>query len=224
MPKYIDISMFLDSEYVMHTPVGVKPIFFEIEVIKDYDVVGGAGQIVRAIHTRVHSGCHLDAPEHVVPGGLQIHEVPLDTCIGPAVVTHMTHKVPGGAITARDLEDEVGPHVLAGDRLLIHTGWNANYGKPNYEEDSPYLSQDGLEWCVDKQLKIVGIDYAHIKDYPNSPHRYETTRYLLERGVLTLPRIDHLDRISKRRVQLICLPLPIRGIEASPVRAVVVEE
>jgi len=224
MGKLIDISMFLDAEHRMHTPIGAKPLQFQIEIIKPHDAPGGAGQLVRAIHARVHSGCHVDAPEHYVKGGTQIHEIPLETFFGPAVITDMRHKAPGGVITAADLDADVGHLLAADDRLLINTGWNDNYGKPNYEEDSPTLSIDGVQWCVEKGLKIVGLDFAHIKDPAGSPYRYYITRYLLEHGVLTLPRIAHLDRVSRRRVQLICLPLPIRGVEASPVRAVVVEE
>jgi arylformamidase len=224
MAKIIDISMVLDSDHRMHTPMGVKPFQFEIEVIKEHDALGGAGQLVRAIHSRVHSGCHIDAPEHYIKGGTQIYDIPLDTFIGPAIVTNMKHKAPGGVITAADLEADVGAHILKGDRLLINTGWNDNYGQPNYEEDSPTLSMDGVHWCVEKQLKIVGLDFAHIKDPPGSPWRYYITRYLLEHGTLTMPRICNLDKLSQRRVTLICLPLPIRGVEASMVRAVVLEE
>jgi arylformamidase len=223
MGRLIDISMFIDSDYQMHTPDGVKPLQFAIEVIKEHEAPGGAGQIVRALHARVHSGCHIDAPEHYIKGGTQIHELPLDTFFGPAVVADMTHKVPGGAITAEDLEADVGSMILEGDRLLIRTGWNENYGQPNYEADSPYLTMNAVRWCVEKKLRIVGMDYAHIRDDPESPWRYYTSRYLLEHGTLTLVRLCNLDKLSKRRVELICFPLAIRGVEASMVRAIVVE-
>ncbi len=224
MGKLIDISMFIDADYRMHTPEEVKPLQFEIEVIKTHDAPGGAGQIVRALHTRVHAGCHIDAPEHYIKGGKQIHDLPLDTFMGPAIVANMTHKVPGGAITAQDLEADIGPYVTEGDRLLIHTGWNRHYGEPRYEEDSPYLSMKAVQWCVEKQFKIVGLDFAHIKDDPESPWRYYISRYLLEHGILTLVRLCNLEHISQKRVELICFPLAIRGVEASMVRAVVREE
>ena len=126
--KVIDISMMVDAGYTMHTPVGVKPVMLELEVIKDYDAPGGAGQLVRAIHTRVHTGCHIDAPEHSVKGGKQIHEIPVETFVGPAIIADMTHRVPCGVITAEDLEKDVGTHLIQGDRLLIKTGWNDHYG------------------------------------------------------------------------------------------------
>jgi kynurenine formamidase len=48
-------------------------------------------------------------------------------------------------------------------------------------------------------------------------------RHLLENNVLTLSRIFNLESVSERRVLLICLPLAIRGFEASMTRAVVIE-
>ena len=86
------------------------------------------------------------------------------------------------------------------------------------------MSIEALQWCAEKKLKIVGFDYAHIKDDPRSPSRYYSTRYLLENDVLTLVRISNLASVSKKRVTLICLPLPIKGCEASMCRAVVLED
>ena len=42
-------------------------------------------------------------------------------------------------------------------------------------------------------------------------------------GIITMPYIRNLDQISKRRVTLIAFPLNIIGVEASPVRAIVIE-
>jgi kynurenine formamidase len=41
--------------------------------------------------------------------------------------------------------------------------------------------------------------------------------------VVLLAYLDHLDQVKQERVTLIALPLSIAGVEASPVRAVVLE-
>jgi kynurenine formamidase len=46
---------------------------------------------------------------------------------------------------------------------------------------------------------------------------------LSEHGVITLPYLKNLDRITAERFTLIALPLNIIGAEASPVRAVVLQ-
>ena len=90
----------------MRTPAGFKKdMQFEMEVIKEHDAPGGAGQIVRGVHMRLHAGSHVDAPEHNVAGGKQIHDLPLDLFIGDAIIADLRDKLPGKAITEKDLEN-----------------------------------------------------------------------------------------------------------------------
>jgi hypothetical protein len=76
----VDISLELDPKnFAMRTPAGFKrDMQFEMEVLKEHDAPGGAGQIVRGVHMRLHAGSHVDAPEHNVRGGTQIHQLPLE--------------------------------------------------------------------------------------------------------------------------------------------------
>ena len=88
--KIVDISLELDPKnFAMRTPAGFKKdMQFEMEVIKEHDAPGGAGQIVRGVHMRLHAGSHVDAPEHNVRGGTQIHQLPLQLFIGDAIATY----------------------------------------------------------------------------------------------------------------------------------------
>ena len=95
--KIIDISLELDPKnFGMRTPAGFKKdMQFEVEILKEHDAPGGAGQIVRGVHMRLHAGSHVDAPEHNVRGGTQIHQLPLELFIGDAVVADLRDKMPG---------------------------------------------------------------------------------------------------------------------------------
>src|SRR6202167_6595782 len=101
----VDISLELDPKnFGMRTPAGfTKDLQFAMEVLKEHDAPGGAGQIVRGVHMRLHAGSHVDAPEHMVKGGKQLHELPIETFAGDAVIADLRHRVPGKAITADDL-------------------------------------------------------------------------------------------------------------------------
>ena len=85
-PRIIDLSIDLDAKtFHMRSYDGFKKnMEFDVEVIKDYP--GGLGQIVRGVHMRLHAGSHIDAPSHMLQGGLDMHEVPLAAFIGDAVV------------------------------------------------------------------------------------------------------------------------------------------
>jgi len=224
--RIIDISLALDAaRYRMHTPAGfAKDMQFALEVLKEHDAPGGAGQIVRGVHMRLHAGSHVDAPEHMVKGGTQLHLLPLDTFAGDGVVADLRHRVPGGGVTASDLEAAVGAALEPGDRLLLRTDCNKDYFARDWAKRSPYLTRDAARWCIDRGVRLVGFDFYHGNDEPDSNVVFYTSRSLGEHGIVTMPYLDNLDQIAQPRFTLMALPLKMIGVEASPVRAVVIED
>ena len=222
----VDISLELDPKnYSMRTPAGFKKdMQFEMEVLKEHDAPGGAGQIVRGVHMRLHAGSHVDAPEHNVPGGMQIHQLPLELFMGDAVVADLRDKMPSKAITEKDLEKRLDNRIRKGDRLLLRTDHNNSYdgGSETWMKTSPYLTIGATMWLIEKGVVIVGYDFYHGNDEPNAPRVFHNSRTLSEHGVITMPYLKNLDRIEKDRFTLIGLPLKMLGAEASPVRAVAV--
>jgi arylformamidase len=222
--KIVDISLELDARnFGMRTPSGFKKdMQFAIEVLKEHDAPGGAGQIVRGVHMRLHAGSHVDAPEHNVRGGTQIHQLPLDHFVGDAIIADLRDKMPGKPIAASDLESTIGTKVRRGDRVLLRTDHNNSYdgGTDTWMKASPYLTIGATEWLIDKGVIIVGYDFYHGNDEPISPRVFHNSRTLSEHGIITMPYLKNLDRIGKERFTLIALPLNIIGAEASPVRAV----
>ena len=222
--KIIDISLELDPRnFAMRTPAGFKKdMQFAMEVLKEHDAPGGAGQIVRGVHMRLHAGSHVDAPEHNVRGGTQIHQLPLEIFIGDAVIADLRAKVPCQAITERDLENAVGARIRKGDRLLLRTDHNNHYdgGSEKWMQQSPYLTIGATKWCIEQGVVIVGYDFYHGNDEPGAPRVFHNSRTLSEHGVITMPYLKNLDRIGQERFTLIGLPLKLIDAEASPIRAV----
>ena len=224
--KIVDISLELDAKnFAMRTPAGfTKDMQFEMEVIKEHDAPGGAGQIVRGVHMRLHAGSHVDAPEHNVRGGTQIHQLPLELFMGDAIIADLRDKLPSQAITEKDLEKWLDNRIRKGDRLLLRTDHNNSYdgGSETWMKQSPYLTIGATMWLIDKGVVIVGYDFYHGNDEPNAPRVFHNSRTLSEHGVITMPYLKNLDRIERDRFTLIGLPLKMIGAEASPVRAVAV--
>ena len=222
----VDLSLELDPKnFAMRTPAGfTKDMQFAMEVIKEHDAPGGAGQIVRGVHMRLHAGSHVDAPEHNVRGGAQIHQLPLTLFIGDAIVADLRDKVPGKAITEKDLANRLDNRIRNGDRVLLRTDQNNAYdgGSEAWMKASPYLTIGATRWLIDKGAVIVGYDFYHGNDEPGAPRVFHNSRTLSEHGVITMPYLKNLDRIAKDRFTLIGLPLAIVGAEASPIRAVAV--
>ena len=222
--KIVDISLELDAKnFAMRAPAGfTKDMQFEMEVIKEHDAPGGAGQIVRGVHMRLHAGSHVDAPEHNVRGGTQIHQLPLELFIGDAIIADLRDKLPGKPITVKDLEQRLDNRIRKGDRLLLRTDHNNAYdgGSDKWMKESPYLTIGATMWCIEKGVVIVGYDFYHGNDEPGAPRVFHNSRTLSERGVITMPYLKNLDQIDKDRFTLVAFPLKLIGAEASPIRAV----
>ena len=187
----VDLSLELDPKnFAMRTPAGFKKdMQFEMEVIKEHDAPGGAGQIVRGVHMRLHAGSHVDAPEHNVRGGTQIHELPLQLFIGDAVVADLRDKMPSKAITEKDLANKLDNRIRKGDRVLLRTDHNNSYdgGSEKWMKDSPYLTIGATEWLIEKGVVVVGYDFYHGNDEPTSPRVFHNSRTLSEHGIITMP-------------------------------------
>ena len=220
--RIVDISLELDaSKFRMRTYAGFrKDMQFETEVIKDYDD-GGLGQLVRGVHMRLHAGTHIDAPSHMTKGASDVHDLPITTFVGPAMVADVRHRGAKAEIAARDLEKSIGAQIAPGDRVLLRTDINENYdGSPEWMARAPYVGDEAIAWCAEHGVSMVGFDFYHAAE---PPHLGCTTRKFLERGIITMPYLTNLRSISKPRVALIALPLKMKNVEASPVRAIVIE-
>ncbi len=73
---------------------------------------------VQSIRFNCHLGTHLDAPSYFVEGGITVHEIPLETLIGKAVVLDFTDRGKNDLITERDLKKNRQP-LEQGARVLI---------------------------------------------------------------------------------------------------------
>jgi len=223
--RVIDISLELDpAKFRMRTYAGFKKdMQFETEVIKDYDD-GGLKQLVRGVHMRLHAGSHIDAPSHMIKGGRELQDLELKTFIGPAVVADVRHRGGKEAIVADDLENSLGNLIRPGDRLLLRTDLNKDYdGSPEWMARAPYVGDDAVAWCAKHRVSIVGFDFYHANEPgPMDPENC-TTRKLLQRGIITMPYLTNLWSVTKERVTLLSLPLKMKNVEASPIRAVVLE-
>ena len=224
-PRIIDLSIDLDAKtFHMRSYDGLKKnMEFDVEIIKDYP--GGLGQIVRGVHMRLHAGSHIDAPSHMLKGGLDMHQVPLEAFIGDAVVADIRHRGGMEAITIADLEKAVGDVLQPGDRVLLRTDVNETYdGSPEWIARSPYIDPPAIDWMGENGVSLVGFDFYHGNGPREASPTYSTSHHCADAGVLTMPYIRNLGAISKRRFTLIALPLKVIDVEASPVRAVALED
>lgn len=164
-----------------------------------------------------HSGTHLDAPAHFFPhDGLRLDQFPLTSFILPALVVEILDPE---AVRAEDL---LRLATRPDTAVLFRTG-NSHSGRANSGQFSPdyvYLAADAAEWCVQRELALVGLDYISIDRYGDE--EAPAHRTILGNGLLALEGIS-LQAVRPGLYTLVCFPLRIKGAEGSPVRAVLIE-
>jgi kynurenine formamidase len=199
------------------------PILPEVEHHRITSMADGAPMDISAITLALHVGTHVDAPSHVVPGGTPIDELPLERFTGRAVVAAVDRK-PGEEITVDDVLAG-GPEPVAGDFLLLHTGWGERFTSDEYG-DHPSLAVSLAEWIVERGIPFVGVDMI-TPDLPIARRGpgfdFGVHRTLLGADVLIAENLTGLAPLAGGHALLRAFPLPVRGGDAGPARIVAEE-
>lgn len=163
-----------------------------------------------------HSGTHIDVPAHFIPNAKTLDSYKVQDFILPAKVVEITDRV---SITYAELRDV---DVAAGDALLFKTH-NSRSGlckTGEFSENYVFLAPDAADFCVEKNVSLVGIDYITIEKFGDNG--FPVHKKILGDNILVLEGIN-LSNIQPGQYTLVCLPLNIKEGEASPVRAVLMD-
>ncbi len=173
------------------------------------------GWATREITLSTHSGTHLDAPSHLLPGAPSLDELPPETFIGRARVID----IPPGTVTisAGDLTER--RRALEGCAfILLRTGWSRRWGSAEYFAGYPVLTPEAAAWLAGMPLRGIGVDAPSVD--ANGAADLPVHRTLLRRGLVILENLTGLERLPDGPLTLVCFPLPLAGADGSPVRAV----
>jgi kynurenine formamidase len=163
-----------------------------------------------------HSGTHVDAPLHFVPGGKTIDQVDLGKFAGPGVLVDFSaQEGTGEELTLeafRDWAEASSARPKPGDALIFRL-------KKDSGEGNVYvgLSEELASWIVDSRIGIVATDQGSI-DWPKNKSR-PAHRILLAAGIPVVEGLTNLNTLAGRAFTFLALPLKLRGATGSPVRA-----
>ena len=123
----------------------------------------GMGRNGSICNASIHLATHMDGEKHFYPNGRTIGQTPLEEWVGPGVIADISGKVSNSSVyTPKMVEDVV--EVRKGDILILKTGWfNYAWNSPNSDEfrymiKHPGPSPDFADWCLEKEIKWIGID------------------------------------------------------------------
>ena len=156
----------------------------------------------------------MDAPAHFYNGVPTIEQVPLEQCIGPAALVDVRKIGPRGEISPADLAT-CEEAIKATGKVVFWTGWSSRWGQHDYFDDYPVLERSTPRWLVERGVHLVGIDTPSPDRDPHPVHYI-----LLGANMVIVENLTGLEQIGRDVFELIVVPLPLKGLEASPVRAI----
>lgn len=165
----------------------------------------------------VHTGTHVDAPNHFLDGTKRVHEIDPSKLIGPCRVIEIAEDVV--SIEPKDIGE-----LNNAERVLFKTRNSDFWSQPElgFRRDYSYLSPETARMLVEKGVVLVGIDYLSIEKGGSPAHPVHTA--LLENEVVILEGVD-LRGIRPGDYEIICSPLKYVGAggDGSPARTFLIE-
>jgi arylformamidase len=204
--NWIDISVPLRTGMV-HWPDNPP-----VQIERFLAIERGDAANVSKLSFGAHTGTHMDAPLHFLPGGAGMDTMPFSATIGRARVIEIADTV---SVTTQEL---AGHHIQSGERILFKTRNSPRCWQTDaFTEDFVYISQEAARHLVERQVRTVGVDYLSVGGFRRDG--VETHQVLLEAGVWIIEGLN-LAGVEPGTYQLICLPLKIADGDGAPARAV----
>ncbi|SKC43548.1 Kynurenine formamidase [[Eubacterium] yurii] len=160
----------------------------------------------------MHCGTHIDAPLHMIKGGDTIEKYDLSKFIGDCKLFDLTDV--NEAIRKKDIENL---DIQKDDIVIFKTKNSFDQG---YNPKFVYIEEDAALYLSEKGIKTVGIDAMSIE---RDKKEHPSHKIILGANIGVIEDL-YLKNVGQGQYFLSALPLNIRGSEASPIRAVLIEK
>ena len=204
--KIIDISVPF-HETMACFPGTDCPKFTQLKTLKE------DGKSQWKMEMMTISGTHIEAPCRLTEGAKCIDEIELEKCFGMCEVIDVVGK--DGLIQFEELK-----HVKS-ERVLLKTSNSSFIAENKFYDDFTALSLEAAQTLIEKGVKLVGLDYYGIEKRGTQDHPVH--KALFDAGVVVLVGLD-LGQAAPGYYKLAAMPLRLKGMDASPCRAVLIQE
>ncbi len=207
--------------YDITFPIGEQTPIYEgdpkVKIDIAHSIKKGDAANVSHICCGVHTATHVDAPVHFVEGARRVHELDLEKLIGKCTVVEIEKNA--AAVEARHVEN-----LENVERVLFKTRNSDFWNEPEkgFRKDFTYIEPAAARILVEKNIKLVGIDYLSVEKFGSTDFATHIT--LLKNEVVIIEGLD-LRAVSGGDYELICLPLKYVGGagDGAPARTVLRE-
>ena len=165
---------------------------------------------VAAFTASTHTGAHADAPLHYDPAGAAIDIVALDAYLGPCLL--IDARTCGALIEPDFVEANVPPGT---ERVLFRT--YERFPHDAWTSDFTAVHPAAIVALDERGVRLIGLDSPSLD--PEDSKTLDAHHAVRLADMRVLEGLV-LDEPPVGEYELIALPLPLAGLDASPVRAV----
>lgn len=172
---------------------------------------------VTDLHLGTHTGTHIDAASHYILDGKTIDDYGIERFILPGIVIPIEGLGPDQPIESTQVKEYI-KKIPEGGAILLRTNWDMHWGQELYLRH-PYLSPETAESLASSGIGLLGIDALNVDSTPQETHTVHDI--LLGRNILIVENLKGLGQLNPGELyQFSFLPLALRRLDGSPVRAV----
>lgn len=205
---------------------GGRPLVIEqgrTEELTVHAPVDHSWHIMHRVQTISHIGTHIESPYHCMPNGRDLGAIPVEQLVGEAVVLDLSDLPLDSLIGAGEMAHlaERAGGVRPGDIAFLLTGHAGKRDTPDYER-RPSLTADSTRYLVDQGVKLVSADLSSLEG-PRTPGHLDCHLVLLENDIPFIENLVNLTALRQPRVFVCALPIPVKGLDAFPLRVIAFE-
>lgn len=162
----------------------------------------------------------------------RVDETPLEWYIGRGIKLDFRAFPDGYRATPRDLVnsfEELQYEPSNGDIILVNTGADAWWGRPEFLHKGCGIGRDATLWLADRDVRVMGTDAwswhgrlngaAGATGDPGETTPEDGYDEGIERGYCHIEKLTNLDRLPPLGFTFFCYPVRMKGANAGWVRA-----
>lgn len=174
------------------------------------------GYFVSKIGMGTHTGTHVDAPVHKIPGAksltdLSVHDFMAEKCV---------------VLDCREIEGEIDAAFLRAhadelqgcDGVIFRSGWTEKWATDAFFNAFPGINEDAAEALKQLGIRIIGVETPSV-----NPARHDTVHTaLLGAEIVIVEALCGLEQLEGS-FEFYAAPLKLKDRDGSPVRAFAVQ-
>jgi arylformamidase len=173
----------------------------------------GEWYIMSDVELMDHIGTHIEVPLHCLKEGADLAAVPVEQFVGDAAILDLSEAEAEGGVTLEQVQAaaQAAGGIRRGDIVFCRMG------------KTKYFSTASLQWLVDQGMKLMGVDSGGVELSHDTTHANVNHLLLFRAGISVIENLAHMDRLTQSRVKAYALPVPVRGLDAFPLRVIAIE-